>query len=173
MIRRGGPAPKVYLLCGIIFTLVGTVTFALAFFLAANMDEIIIHGRGDVELLPLIFWGTGGVALVIGAALLVFCWKAGQAKRRLLELGTYVTAEITDFPVDYSVMVNGWPTYRVECSYLDLKTRTMHVFRSEPLRIDPVRYVTQQTVRVYVDKESGYQDYFVDIESLLPDVRWH
>ncbi|MDE6590515.1 MAG: hypothetical protein K2K53_09290, partial [Oscillospiraceae bacterium] len=94
-------------------------------------------------------------------------------KRRLLEQGTYVTAEITGFPADYTVMVNGWPSYRVECSYLDPRTKTVHVFYSEPLRIDPVRYVTGQTARVYVDKDSDYQDYFVDVGPLLPRIKRH
>lgn len=173
MICGRGLNSKVHLLCGAIFAFVGAVTLALAIFMAMNMDELIAHGRGNVELLPLIFGLTGGIALAVGAVLLAHGRRAERLRRCLREEGTCVTAEITGFPADYSVMINGWPTYRVECSYSDPRTGKIHMFRSEPLRVDPARYVTQRTVRVYVDTKSGCQDYFVDIEPLLPDIRRH
>lgn len=172
MIRRRAGS-KVYLLCGLIFTLTGFIAVAAAMFMGANIDAVIEHGRGDVEALPLIFGLTGGIALAIGIVLLISCRKATQKKRRLLERGESVLAEITDFPLDYSIMVNGWPTYRVECSYLDPRTGTVHVFQSDNLRFDPSRYVTQRTVRVYVDKSAGFDDYYVDVDAILPDIRRH
>lgn len=170
---RWSAGSKVSLLCGAIFTLIGSITFVLAFVLAANMDDLVEHGRGDVELMPLVFGFTGGISLVLGIVILALHSRAGQKKRRLLEQGEHITAEITGFPMDYSARVNGWPTYRIECSYLDPRTKTIHVFLSDNLRIDPSRYVTQRTVLVYVDRDSDFQDYYVDIEPLLPDVKRH
>lgn len=172
MIRRR-TGTKVYLLCGFIFTLTGTIAIATALLMGANMDAVIEHGRGDVEVLPLIFGLTGGIALAVGIVLLVLCRRAGRIKRRLLEQGESILAEITDFPLDYSIMVNGWPTYRIECSYRDPGTGTVHVFQSDNLRFDPSRYVTQRTVRVYVDKSAGFDDYYVDVDAILPDIRRH
>lgn len=172
MIRRR-MGTKVHLLCGLIFTLTGSIAVAVALLIGANMDVVMEHGRGDVEALPLIFGLTGGIALAVGIVLLVLCRRAGRTKRRLLERGESILAEIMDFPLDYSVMVNGWPTYRVECSYRDPRTGTVHVFQSDNLRFDPSRYVTQKTVRVYVDKNTGFQDYYVDVDAILPDIRRH
>lgn len=172
MIRRR-TGSKVYLLCGLIFTLTGAASVAAAVLMAANMDVVIRHGRGDVEALPLIFGLTGGIALVLGIVLLALCLRASRTKRRLLERGESILAEITDFPLDYNVRVNGWPTYRVECSYQDPRTGTVHVFLSDNMRFDPSRYVTKRTVRVYVDKSAGFDDYYVDVDAILPDIRRH
>ena len=168
-----GSASKVYLLCGIVFSIVGAASLAVAFFTASHMEEVRLHGRGNVELFPIVFGAIGGIMLVLGVVLLAVCWRRGRTKRRLLAQGTYITAEVTGFPADYSVMVNGWPSYRIECSYRDPRTQTVHVFYSEPLRVDPVRRVTGQTARVYVDKDSDYQDYFVDVGPLLPRIKRH
>lgn len=172
MIRRR-TGTKVYLLCGLIFTLTGSIAVATALLMEANMDVVIEHGQGDVETLPLIFGLTGGIALALGIVLLVLCRRASRTKRQLLERGESILAEITDFPLDYSIMVNGWPTYRVECSYRDPRTGTVHVFQSDNLRFDPSRYVTQRTVRVYVDKSTGFDNYYVDVDAILPDIRRH
>lgn len=172
MIRRNTRA-DVFLLCGCIFTPIGLITLALAVVMAGNMDYLIAHGEGDVELMPWIFGFTGSVATVTGIALLVYSVRRRVKKRRLIENGESVIAEITAIPYDYAVRVNGWPTFKVECRYTDPVTRVVHIFESENLLLDPAYYINQPTIRVYVDREGGYKDYYVDIDSILPEIQRH
>lgn len=170
MIRRNTRA-NVFLFCGCIFTPIGIISLVLAYFMAANMEYLITHGEGDVRLMPVIFGFCGAVASVIGIALLVHCFRQRQMKRQLIERGDYITAEIIAVPCDYSVRVNGWPTFRVECSYQDPASGIVHLFLSENLLIDPAYYINQPTVRVYVDRDSDYRSYYVDVDSILPEIR--
>lgn len=170
MIRRSTRADA-FLFCGCMFTPIGIITLTLAFFMAANMDHLIAHGEGDVWLLPAIFGFCGAVAFIIGAVLLIHCFRRRQVKRRLIEQGDYIIADITAVPCDYSVRVNGWPTFHVECSYRDPASGIVHLFLSENLLIDPTCYISQSTVRIYVDRESDYRNYYVDVDSILPEIR--
>ena len=173
MIRRNTRA-DVFLFCGCIFTPIGIISLVLAGFMAANMDYLMAHGEGDVRLMPLIFGFCGAVSTVIGVILLVHCVRRNRLRRRLIERGEYIIADVTAVPCDYRVRVNGWPTFTVECSYTDPRTGEVHIFQSENLLIDPAYYITQDTVRVYVDRESGdYRHYYVDVDSILPEIRRH
>lgn len=166
-------ASKIYLLCGMIFVLTGSVVLIVAVFLARNMNYIKAHGEGNVKILPFIFAFTGGVAFLTGIAVLTLYFKKRAVRSRLIQNGDYVMADITGAPADYRVRVNRIPTYRLECCYQDPVTSVLHVFKSDNLLMDPSRYLSAKTVRVYVDRKSGYQEYYVDIESILPEIRRH
>lgn len=164
---------SVFLLCGCIFAPVGTLFLVISIFMALNMDYVIAHGEGDVWILPFIFGLLGAILAVIGFALIAVAIKKRKAKKRLVERGYYIIANIMGVVADPSVCLNGWPTFRVECCWEDRVTGTNHVFYSENLAMDPTPMIGQNTVRVYVDRESGYQSYFVDIDSVLSDVVFH
>lgn len=162
---------NVFLLCGAVFAVVGVLLLTVGVIAAANLDCLMVHGEGDVRLLPVIFILIGGIFTVLGGSFLAFCVRKHRIKRRLIQEGSCVYAEITAIPMDYSIRVNGWPTYRIECSWQDPSTRILHVFRSENLLIDPACCVTQAAVRVYVDRDSGFKHYYVDVDSVLPEVK--
>ena len=168
---RTSASTSVFLLCGGIFTFVGTIFLIASIMIASNMDYVVAHGQGDVQFLPAIFAFTGGVAAIIGIILLTVCVKKSRMKRKLIQQGEYVLAEITGIPFDYSVRVNGWPTFRIECSYQDPRSGRVYVFRSEALLIDPTYYIAQPSVRVFVDRDSDYRHYYVDIDSVLPEIK--
>lgn len=170
MIRTSTRA-NMFLICGGVFTFVGTLFVIISMITAANMDYVMAHGRGDVRLLPVIFAFVGGVSAVTGITLLTVCVRKARMKRRLIQRGEYVLAEITGIPYDYSVRINGWPTFRVECSYQDPGSGVVYLFRSEALLIDPSYYITQSSVRVFVDRDSDYRHYYVDIDSILPEIK--
>jgi len=172
MIRTNTRA-NVFLLCGCVFTLVGVIFLFASIMMAANMDYVIAHGRGDVQLLPAIFAFTGGTAVIVGVILFTVCVKQSRMRRKLIRGGDYVVADITGIPFDYSVRVNGWPTFRIECCYRDPRSGAVHIFRSDALLIDPAYYVTQSTVRVFVDRDSDYRHYYVDVDSILPEIKQH
>ena len=164
---------KVFLLCGCIFLVVGLFFLTACGVALAHMDELMADRQNDGRLLPLIFGGIGALTAGIGGALLVWLRRQKREIDRLLERGEYVMANITGFPADYRVTINGRPTYRVECSYLDPGTGVLHVFQSRGMLIDPAYCVSAETVPVYVDRESGYQSYYVDVDAVLPQVRRH
>lgn len=172
MIRPKSGA-NVLLLCGAIFTVVGGVILTIGVMAAVNWDYVVTHGQGDADLLPVIFIIMGSISAALGIALLALYIRRRLIKQRLIRQGDHVYAEITAIPMDYSVRVNGWPTYRIECSWLDPATNTLHVFRSENLLIDPACRVTQTTVRVYVDRNGDFRHYYVDVDSVLPEIRRH
>lgn len=172
MIRTRNEA-NVVLLCGAVFAGVGVLMLTAGIMTAANMDYLRVHGEGDVRLLPVIFILIGGIFTVLGSSFLVFYIRKRQIKRRLVQEGSCIFAEITAIPVDYSVRVNGRPTYRIECSWQDPSTKILHVFRSKSLLIDPACCVTQTTVRVYVDRDSDFKHYYVDVASVLPEIKQH
>lgn len=63
-------------------------------------------------------------------------------------------AEIMGFPPDYSLLVNGRPTYQVECKYVDPLTQTPYIFLSQNIARNPFR-INQKTVRVYTVRDCG------------------
>lgn len=163
-------ASKVYLICGLLFAGIGSIFLPCAVAMGTHMDELIVHGTGNVKILPFTFGFTGGVALIVGTALLVYCWRSNQKKKKLVKHEDYVVAEITGFPPDYSVRVNGRPTHQVECKYCDPLTKTTYVFLSENIARNP-SHITRRSVRVYVDRASGFNDYYVDVAPLFSDCK--
>lgn len=167
---RWNAESKVYLLCGCIFCAVGLLFLALCGLMVTHMDSMIKNSEGDVRFLPVIFGFVGGIIAIVGAAVLIWYGRSKRKVNRLLERGEYIVANIIGFPIDYRVTINGRPTYRVECSYQDPATGTLYVFQSKNVFIDPAYCVTAETVRVYVDKRSGYKDYYVDVDPILPQI---
>lgn len=170
MIRRNVRA-NVFFLCGCIFTAVGAIFLVVSFSLLPSIPYLATHNEGEAAILSLIFLLMGGVMAVIGIALLrSHFWKI-RVKKALIERGDYVNAEITAVPVDYTITVNRWPTFRIECRYVDPITGVAYFFLSENLLLDPACQITQLAIRVYVDRESGYRNYYVDIDSIFPEIR--
>ena len=163
----------VYRLCGAIFSLIGAVFLTVGGFLFVNLDALARHGEGNVAMLPLVFGLLGAIMAAVGVFLLVLAGRGKRKAKRLMERGEWVTARITGFPIDYRVTINGMPSYRIQCSYRDPETGTVHLFESMCLRVDPAEYVTAETVRVYLDSRKGYRDYYVDALSVLPPIERH
>ena len=168
-----GSASGIFLICGGIFVFTGSVSIAAAILLKHNMEAVRLNGTGDVEFLPLIFALSGIIAFAIGCGLLTAYFRKQAMRERLFRNGLFVTADITGFPVDYSIRVNRMPVYRVECRYQDPVDGVVHIFRSEPITIDPSPFVRVDTVRVYVARDDDYRTYYVDVNSILPEIRRH
>ena len=168
-----GSASGIFLICGGIFVFTGSVSIAAAILLKHNMSSVRLNGTGDVEMLPFIFALVGLIGFATGCGLLTAYFRKQTMLKRLLRNGVSVTADIIGFPVDYSIRVNRMPVYRVECRYQDPADGVVHIFRSEPITIDPSPFVRVDTVRVYVDREDDYRTYYVDVNSILPEIRQH
>ena len=174
-IRAGGSTgSKMSFYCGCVFSVVGVIFIITFLLVMSHWETVVINGRGAVWLNPVTFGIQSVIMLVIGFLLLRLYSNEQKKIRRLLERGEYVMADITGFPINYHNRVNGIPTYFVECTYQDPASGTVHVFRSRDIGIAFLpEKITAKTVRVYVDGSRGYQDYYVDVDSILPHVVQH
>ena len=170
----GSSSSKMYFYCGGIFSVVGVIFIITFLLVMSHWETVAANGRGEVWLIPVALGLISVIMLVIGFLLLRLYSNEQRKIRRLLERGEYVMADITGFPINYHNRVNGIPTYFVECTYQDPTTETVHVFRSRDIGIAFLpEKITAKTVRVYVDRSSEYQDYYVDVDSILPHVVRH
>lgn len=167
MIRRNIRA-NVFFVCGCIFTMVGAVFLIVSLTLLSGIPYLATHNQRIAAMLPFLFILIGGVTALIGILLLRSHFRKVRNRRRLIERGDYVNAEIMAVPVDYAVTVNRWPTFRIECRYVDPITCVAHFFISENLLLDPASHIIPPTVRVYVDRNSNYLNYYVDVDSIFP-----
>lgn len=170
MIRRNVRA-NVFFLCGCIFTAVGVIFLAVSLPLISSVPYLVTHNESGAAILPFLFLLMGGVIAAIGIVLLRSHFRKVRMKKALIESGNYVNAEITAVPVDYTVTVNRRPTFRIECRYVDPVTGAEYFFLSENLLLDPAYQIRQPTIRVYVDRNSGYHNYYVDVDSIFPENR--
>ncbi len=174
-IRAGGnTGSKMYFYCGGIFSIVGVIFIITFLLVMSHWEAVSANGQGEMWLIPVAFGLISVIMLVIGFLLLRLYSNEQKKIRRLLERGEYIIADITGFPINYHNRVNGIPTYFVECTYQDPATGTVYVFRSRYISIALLpQKIKADTVRVYVDRSSGYQDYYVDVDSILPHVVRH
>lgn len=155
---------------GIIFSLIGLPFLIIGIYFAFHMVWLSDHGSGDVRLLPVIFCLLGGIFVLIGGCFLVWVWRKKQKIREVIEGGNSVNAIVSQIVMDSGVEINGQNPYRVICQYQDPQG-TLHIFRSGDIMFNPGD-LTGKYVRVYV--EAGNLDhYYVDIDSILPEVKVH
>ena len=159
---------SVFTLVGGLFTAIGGFFFIIGCLMSFNFQYLAAHGEGDIIILPICFGGLGFLFLVIGVFLLYTQAAEARQKRRLVEQGDFVWADISGFPLDYSVTINRRPMFRVLACYQDPMTGQTYEFASDPIRYDPSPYVVAQKVRVFIDRRSNYKTYTMDIASVWP-----
>lgn len=110
----------------------------------------------------LLAFGVPGVLLLTAGG--IVGGRAHQRKKLAAQLrkeGTCLQAAAQDF-VPSNVRINHHPVLRLRCAYTDAGGIT-YLFRSDYLRYDPLPYLPNGLVRVYVDVENPRR-YFVDID---------
>lgn len=160
---------SVYALAGGLFTGVGSLFTVLGLLMVLNFRSLAAHAEGNVILLPVCFLGLGLISLVVGLVLLYTHIASVRQKRRLIEQGHFIWADIAGFPMDYSVTINGMPMFRILARYQDPITGQVYEFASDPIRYDPSPYVISQKIKVFVDKGTNFHIYTVDISSAWPN----
>jgi len=154
-------------LFGGIWAAVGGVFLVVACVLAAGMGQEPYRSA----FLPLLFFALGGTFAAAGLAVILVQRSLAKRKRRLLESGRRIYAEVAEIYQDTSVSINGSCPWRVSCRYVDEKG-TVHIFRSDRLGFDPSGLLTSKLVPVYI--EEGRTDrYAVDLAAVLPRVEVH
>lgn len=163
--KKAKTGTNVYLIIGIVFTLIGMVYTGI--FLAT-----FFWNMGNATLLfRCIFGGIGLTFFVVGVICLKYDIKRRKRINAVIASGRYVMAEISDISRCYSVSVNGYHPYVIFCQYQDI-SMNLHVFKSRYLMYNPEPYLKDNMVRVYVDEED-YKYYYVDIDEILPNVIKH
>jgi hypothetical protein len=155
----------------LVFVILGGAFAAAGIIMAFNLDFLREHGTGDTELLPVIFGGIGAPFLIAGIILAAVSIRKRRTMRRVVSEGYYVMATVADIRPNFSVQVNGQYPYVIECHYRDSATGELHVFKSRNLFFYPAEFENGQ-IRVYVDRENMSR-YYVDVDSLIPDVQIH
>ena len=150
-----------FMILGLVFTILGSVFTTLG----------IIVGLAVEPAFFLAFGIMGVTFLGVGIGFLAAMAKKRRQKKFLLERGNYIMANIMETRTNFSVQVNGHYAYEVLCRYRDYNG-TVHVFKSPMLWVDPAQLLTADRVRVYVDGDD-YDHYYVDIESVLPQIQMH
>ena len=153
-----------YLIIGIVFTVIGAIFTALGVAFA-----LVIEDLGFFFFLS--FGGIGIVFLVMGIIFLVSQAVKKQTAKRLVQEGNYILAEIMDVYMDYNIHVNNQCPYIVRCRYED-GSGVIHTFKSRGIFFNPEGLFKDQFIRVYVDRDD-FRKYYVDIDSVLPEVRNH
>lgn len=164
--------------------------------LCSNPFSCYTHFMNDQRIWNLmfsIFLGIGIVLLVVGIAVYlisgslfvaaIFAFQAviwiaiggiGTCVRHrkrirneeLLRNGHRIQAKITDTYLDRSCAVNSRHPYRICCQYTDEGSKTVYVFRSEPIWINPNELMQGNEIDVCVDC-NDFKHYVVDTASLM------
>lgn len=163
----------VQILIGVIFTAVGLPFLFIGIYFALHMPWLTdtAQGTGDVRILPLIFTLLGGIISVIGLAFLIWVIRKKRAIKKVIQGGHTVSAVISEISINYSVEVNGRNPYVIVCQYQDPVTGILHIFRSGNIMFNPGD-LTHREVSVFVDPQN-FNHYYVDLESVLPEVEMH
>lgn len=156
------------LMMGIILTVIGIGYLITVIALFCNVKAAV---GGVVPLLMSIFGILGVIFLLVGGICLTVEIKKRIRTTRMLNAGRYVTAEITDINICYSIGVNHRHPYVVVCSYQDMEGN-VHLFKSRYLFFNPEPALKDRFVRVYVD-EGNFDCYYVDIDEVLANVVVH
>jgi len=166
-IRTGISAADIVAL---VFVILGAVFCAVG--ACVTLAPGVPHGRGtDAAVLSLVFGAIGAPFLAVGLVLAVLSARKRAMMRRVVSEGYYVMADVADVRPNFGVQVNGRCPYVLECHYRDPATGALHVFRSRNLFFYPAE-LENRRIRVYTDR-NNLNRYYLDVESLLPDVEIH
>lgn len=129
-----------------------------------------IEPAGYMFMAAYIVGGIGIFFVVFGMVFLAVSGKKGKKKKRLLNEGRKIYAEVTGGQINYNYRVNGRHPYKLECRYTDTFTGAVYLFRSDNTWLDPNAHIGRQ-VAVYVDA-ADMSRYHVDVESLNGDAEY-
>ncbi len=157
---------------GLIFAPLGLVFIIIGAVVTAAGESGRVQVDGDPKLFLAIFGVIGALFFILGGIFLAFMIRRRKIHDRLFSQGHYIMAQVTSVLPNYNVRVNGRCPYVAECSYTDPNTGILHLFRSRNIYFDPTAIAMDAMVPVYVDTDN-FRHYYVDIDSVLPEVQRH
>lgn len=118
-----------------------------------------------------VFLGIGIVMTVIGTVLLFIRGKRIYGRKRLIEEGYCVKAQITEICLNRTIQYNNKNPYYILCRYTD-ETGTVHEYRSDAILINPEGLLLSDSVLVYLDRDNPKR-YYVDIDQVIKKIVVH
>jgi Protein of unknown function (DUF3592) len=132
----------------------------------ADPSDAQIASFWSAYFAPMVLGGLGIVFTPIGVALLVVGRRSLLRRRKLLQDGREVWAEIAQVGVEFGVKINGRHPYVVHATWYDERTGRTHIATSDHLRADPGPGLLGRThVRVLYDPADPDRN-VVDLDSV-------
>lgn len=155
-------------LLAVIYTVLGTAMLIGSIFLmiaslqpsvdGSSLSDLPLGAGLILALLGLIFSG-------VGYGILIYNYKKKIQKKRLMETGKCIHADIIDVGIKRNFTVNGRHPYFITCQYID--NSSIYLFESEHIWFNPTSLVADKTVEVFVEPRD-YKQYYVNTASLIP-----
>ena len=133
-----------------------------------NLNEI---GMKSLDLLFLIFPGTGLVFLIIGGTVLLVKFNKKKLEKRLKEKGELIYANYIETILNTSYQVNGRSPYKIICEWESSLDNKKYTFKSKNIWINPDIIIKEKDIKqfpVYVD--SNKKKYVIDLDVLKDNV---
>ena len=128
-----------------------------------NYPTRVRSADGNIFLVAFL-GGMGLIFAFAGGCVLLVPVSRKAKRKKIIEAGYYVYAQVTGGHLNTHIEVNGRSPYKLECKYEDVFSGVTHIFKSENIWVDPQPYVGRE-IKVYCNRDfSGY--YYVDIDSL-------
>lgn len=161
------PFRVMYLLFGL-FLGIGVLFLLLGILIAPVFPEEPGFDGGTMFLA--VFGGIGAVFALLGGIGLFLQIRKNRQRKEILVSGMRLAAKITEILPDCRITVNGRHPYRIYCEYREESTSTLHVFKSEPLALNPTSAIAGDLIDVCVDPYD-FSKYAVDVDSALGGYR--
>lgn len=115
---------------------------------------------GILGIMGIVFGAVGSA--IIGSAV-----RREAVRRRILQGGKVICAEVTGGIYCQNYRVNGCHPFKLDCKYEDTFSGKVYYFRSDYMWEDPEVYIGQE-VKVYLNPDN-MTEYIVDVDSLAVD----
>lgn len=119
---------------------------------------------GTLFLPVLVLCVIGAAFLSLGVGFLIVLLAKKSKRKKFMQTGRCVYAEVTGGELYTLYNVNGRCPYRLECCYTDEMTGIKYLYRSGNIWIDPHYFIGRQ-VAVWVNP-ADLSKYYVDVDSL-------
>ncbi|ADU73503.1 uncharacterized protein DUF3592 [Acetivibrio thermocellus AD2] len=112
--------------------------------------------------------GIGLVFFIIGISFTASQFKKFRLRKRLLETGRTVYADISEITLNTSYTVNSKHPYVITCKWKDPDTGLFYFFTSDNIWFDPEPIIHEKGITslpVYIDPENP-KNYFVSVKDI-------
>ena len=151
------------LLIGCVFMIVAVV-MQLVSMVGVDVNGVYTESASAIQNFRLIFlaaFGSSGfMTFLIGLGLIVYPYYRKNKNQRLKAQGAKLTAKVVDFQAT-ALDVNHRRLSRLTCTAKI--NGTDYMFKSQPLRLNPIPFLKNDWVDVYYDL-GNMKHYFVDVD---------
>lgn len=126
-----------------------------------------VRAKGAMMLAPLILAFMGVIFTLIGGLPMLHFAKKNRCRKKLLQSGRALYAEVEGVDFNTSYTVNGRHPYVLYCHYRDPYSDITYRFKSDNLWTDPAPYFPAGAEVEVLVMEGDYSTYHVNVERVL------